>query len=258
MEKRLLSQLITILQGYGEVIAVAINGSVVRDSADEWSDLDVIVVVTDMKPFFPSLTWLHPIGKIFTYDQSANARRCISRIVFDDLRHVDLSFYTLEAVLKLTSEDSVSFWQGAEVVVSRSESVSEKLSATYTPPISTFSREDFETMANDFWFKCVLAVTKVARNDRLIAAHLVLDCWRDVMVLAMVERDLATGTTVHKTGGMGNDFVEQMPSIPDYRASTLLSQLEEAATHFEALARRLYPDYVSVGQKLTTLIHRAS
>jgi hypothetical protein len=258
MPLKLLSQLTTILQEYETVVALAINGSVAREEADEWSDLDLIIVVTAMVPLFPSLDWLNPMGEIFTYSQSSSEDRGTTRIVFDDLRRVDLSFHTQQAVQSLTPDNRVSFCRGSKIIFSRSKAISEKLTAAYSPPVNTFSRHDFSKMANDFWFKAVLAVTKIARDDRLIAAHLVLDCWRDVMVLAMRERDLSTGTTVHKTGGVGNDFVNQLLPFDDFGSASLLSQLKDAAILFEVIALRLYPDYVSIRHKLLTLIQRAS
>ena len=239
-------------------MALAVAGSVASGQADEWSDLDVLVVVTAIEPFFPMLEWLRPIGEIFAYSQSHGDFHATIRLVFDDLRRLDLTLMRREAVLQLTPEDHVSFWQGANIVFSRSETITEKLTARYTPPVSTFSRDDFAVMANDIWFKAVLAVTKIARDDRLIAAHLVLDCMRDVMVMAMVERDLATGTTIHQSGGMGNVFVEHLPPGDDFSAAWLLNLLEQTTFQFEMLAQRLYPDYVAPREKFGILIHRAS
>lgn len=258
MQHELLSQLTAILQGYEEVVAVAINGSVARGEADEWSDLDLVVVVTDMEPFYPQIAWVRPLGEIFTYSQSGNKFHATTRIVFDDLRRLDLSFYAHESVLQLGRQDHVSFWNGAKVIFSRSEPISAKLAATYASPENKFSHKDFAAMANDFWFKAVLAVTKIARDDRLIAAHLVLDCLRDVMVLAMVERDRSTGTSIHRSGGMGNVFVEQLPPVNNFSAASLLGVLEQTAYQFETISHRLYPDYVSPRQKLAALIRRAS
>ncbi|MCI0710980.1 MAG: aminoglycoside 6-adenylyltransferase [Chloroflexi bacterium] len=256
--QKTLAQLTTIFQEREEVVALAVIGSVAISKPDAWSDIDVIVVVTDIEPFFPSLEWLRPVGEIFTYSQSSRDFRATTRLVFADLRRLDITLVTREAVLQLAPEDHVSFWQGAKVIFSHSEAITEKLTATYTPPVSTFSREDFTAMANDFWFKAVLAVTKIARDDRLIAAHLALDCLRDVMVLAMVERDMSTGTTVHRSGGMGNVFVERLSPVNDFSTASLLRLLEQTAYQFETLARRLYPDYVSPTHNLMALIHRAS
>jgi hypothetical protein len=64
--------------------------------------------------------------------------------------------------------------------------------------------DQFEQMTNDFRFKGMLAVAKVARSDLLVALHLSLDLIRDCCVLAMQLRDWETGTDHHRTGDAAN------------------------------------------------------
>jgi hypothetical protein len=99
-------------------------------------------------------------------------------------------------------------------------------------------------MANDFRLKGMLAATKAARNELLVASHLGLDMIRDCLVLAMMVRDQATGTDHHRDGSQGNHLIEPLnPPLKEYTASELLNSIERSAIAFESLALQLNGAY---------------
>ncbi len=99
------------------------------------------------------------------------------------------------------------------------------------------SPEQFEKMCNQFWFKAVLALTKVARNDLLIARHLSLGLVQDCCVLGMMLRDRATGTTHHRTGGMGNEIIAALQATQQpYTPVGILDSIDLSAVAFDRLA----------------------
>ncbi len=112
------------------------------------------------------------------------------------------------------------------------------------PP--AFSAAAFAELQRDFWFKGVVATTKVVRGDPLIALHLALDMLRDCCVLAMVLRDRATGTTIHRDSPLGREAVQHIAPLGRPLASgDILSLVEQAAIAFDDLAGRWSSGYAA-------------
>jgi len=99
-------------------------------------------------------------------------------------------------------------------------------------------------LQRDFWFKGIVATTKVVRGDPLIALHLALDMQRDCVVLAMHLRDRATATTIHRASHLSTAFVAELAPIARPLADgDILTTLEAAAIAFDALAARWSAGY---------------
>ncbi len=97
------AQLQQTLQADEAVTAVAILGSVAQSRADEWSDLDLLIVVEDaaFDRFFPALAWLEPCGELFAYEQSASPFVGVTRVCFADFRRLDCVITTEAALARL-------------------------------------------------------------------------------------------------------------------------------------------------------------
>ena len=63
---------------------------------------------------------------------------------------------------------------------------------------------------NDIRMLAVLAVTKLGRGDQLIGLHLTLELTRACLVQAMLLRDRALGTSVHRTGSGLDALAEEV------------------------------------------------
>ena len=115
-------------------------------------------------------------------------------------------------------------------------------------------------MAGPFWFKAAVAITKVVRNDLLIGAHLALDLARDCLVLQMMRRDREKGTTIHRTGGWGNELIDQLAvSEQQPSAQKILDLIQWSCETFDALATTLSPAYTPrAPYLLPTLDHARS
>lgn len=99
-------------------------------------------------------------------------------------------------------------------------------------------------MVQDFWFKGMLTVSKVMRHDLLIAAHLALELLQGTYVLAMLLRDRALGTSHHREGGMGNDFVAQLGMLHSpFTAKGILESVRQSSIAFDGLAKQWSGDY---------------
>lgn len=236
-----LQSLADLLEPDPDVVALAVFGSVAGATHDEWSDIDLLLVVADcaFQRYFPTTDWLRPLGTIYASDPHSGELRSTTRVCFTDFRRLDLVITTESSIEQIRAWPRVPFYSASlRTLFSRSPRVDKLLAEPFEAPRPpSFSDDALSAMANGFWWKCVLAVTKVLRNDLLIALHLTLDLVRDCCVLRMLLRDRATGTTYHHSGGAGNDLVAQldMTRFP-YTAAGILDGIEQSAITFDRLA----------------------
>lgn len=258
-----IGDLVALLRPDEDVRAAALSGSCAQPQAekDVWSDVDVLVVVREhaLGRFFPDITWLQPLGEVYAYEQNSNELTCTTRICFKDFRRLDMVLTTEPALGRIDTWGMVSFWKGTRTLFSRSPLVNGLLARKFAEPSPPLiSPEQFQAMANHFWFKAALAVTKVARDDLLLALHLALDLVRDCCVLGMLLRDRAEGTSHHRHGGMGNEFVARLrPTGRPFDAAGLLDMVEQSGISFDKLAAQWSTGYRENRQPLLAAINRA-
>lgn len=256
-----LRDLIHLLSADSAVRALALFGSSLQTELDLWSDLDLLLVVEESAKarFYPDTQWLGPLGELYTWDQSANPFVSVTRACFRDFRRLDFLITTETALEQLDRWPSVAFWHGTRLLFSRSVRVGELLAQKLTAPRPGLVTEtQFQAMVNGFWFKGMLAVTKVRRDDLLIALHLALEMEQEYCVLGMLLRDRAEGTAHHRHGGMGNEVVRRLPTtgLP-YTAAGILDRVEQASMAFDELAARWSGGYTAQREPLCAWIELA-
>lgn len=250
-----LRDLVALLQGDEAVRALALFGTAGGAEQDVWSDVDLLLVVDEAarERFHPALEWLQPLGEVYTWDQSANPWWSVTRACFTDFRRSDFVLTTEAALARVEEWPHVPFWRGQErsdargVLFSRSPVVDEVLARPFPrpePPL--IAGDEFERLANGFWFKGMLAVQKVMRDDRLIALHLALEMVQKCAVLGMLLRDRAEGTAHHRHGGSGNAVADRLEAARHpHTAAGILATVEDSAVAFDALAADWSPAYES-------------
>jgi hypothetical protein len=261
----LLPGLRSLLEDDPDVVALGVFGSVIGSGGsarqDDWSDLDAVVALREgaLPRFFPGTAWLAPLGPPFAREQSAGEHTSTLRLCFADFRRLDLVLTTDRALAVVQRWPRVPFWGGCRVLFSRDEQVRLSLQGRYAPPPpGALSAEAFDTMQEGFWFKATQAVVKVVRGDRLIALHLALDLLSEVCVLEMLLRDRVTGTSVHRQGGRGNDFVSRLQGLPaGCEGPAILDLVAECATLFDHLGSEWSAAYAPRGARLVGWIERA-
>ena len=240
-----IQDLINLLEPYKTVQALLLKGSSANPhiQPDTWSDVDVTIVVTDgaLNTFFPTTTWLAPLGELYTISQSSTELTGTTRVCFTDFRRIDCVF-----VQESGFSEQALHSEAVRSLFSRSALVDDILSrATLTlPPATVISSQQFEEMVNAFWFKGMLTTSKVMRNDLLIATHLALELIQDTCVLAMMLRDRELGTSHHRKGGMGNDFIARLNTTRlSYTPMGILESVKQSSNVFDELAASWLPGY---------------
>ncbi|GHO95118.1 hypothetical protein KSF_051660 [Reticulibacter mediterranei] len=237
--------LVTLLEPQEAVRALILKGSYANPAIqpDIWSDIDITLVVSDEKlsTFFPTLSWLEPLGDLYTFDQSTHAHGGTTRACFTDFRRIDCTFVEEAHFL-----DQPIHSTATRLLFSRSPVVDDNLAhITVGPPAAPqITSADFKHMSNQFWFKGMLITSKVMRNDLLIATHLALELIQDLCILAMMLRDRTYGTSHHRQGGMGNDFIAQLNQTRHlYTALGILETVKDCSIQFDSLAQQWVPGY---------------
>lgn len=244
-QERTIQEMITLLEANEAVRALLLKGSSANLSlqVDTWSDVDITIVVADgaLEAFFPTTVWLAPLGNVYTFSQSSNEQTKTTRVCFTDFRRIDCVFLQ-ESDFQTHALQS----EAIKPLFSRSPLVNEVLAKVILqpPPASVMTAEQFDHLVNDFWFKGMLTTSKVMRNDLLIATHLALELIQDTCVLEMVLRDRALGTSHHRKGGWGNDFIARLSTTQHpFTAIGILESVKQSSTVFDDLAKQWSSDY---------------
>lgn len=227
--------------------ALVLVGSTAAGSADEASDVDFVCLVADaaVDQFFPTTAWLAPLGQCFAFEQSTAPARRVIRVCFSDFRRADFIFIPESAL------PSIHEWlypkSQTRVLFSHDQGFDQLLAAA-PETIDTaphVSGQQFEAFGNQFWYKAVSAVHKIRRNDLLIGLHLALDLVRDCLVLAMMLRDKAGGTTVHRVGGPFNEMIQGIGLDDALRLTPggIMRLILQATTAYDRLASHWSEDY---------------
>ncbi|QBD76778.1 hypothetical protein EPA93_12495 [Ktedonosporobacter rubrisoli] len=244
-QERTIREIRALLEANDAVRALLLKGSCANLSlqVDTWSDVDIIIVVADgaLETFFPTTAWLAPLGDVYTFSQSSNELTKTTRVCFTDFRRIDCVFLEESDV-----QTQVIQSEAIQLLFSRSQLVNKALvkDIVQLPPASVMTAEQFDHLVNDFWFKGMLTTCKVMRNDLLIATHLALALIQDTCVLEMVLRDRALGTSHHREGGWGNDFIAHLGTTHfPFTARGILESVKQSSTVFDDLAKQWSSDY---------------
>ncbi len=156
---------------------LAIIGSQARTShpADEWSDLDFIILATDTERYLHDLSWIELIGThLLTFVAStADHRNRERRILFDGGQDVDFSFFPVEMLDQMIANGipldiANELNRGAKILIDkdglleRFHQVSKNMfRSTYGLP----SEEEFSNLVTDFWYHAVHAAKHLRRGE---------------------------------------------------------------------------------------------
>ncbi len=174
------------------ISAVIEMGSQTRktEAADEYSDLDVVIVSSISDEFTRDDTILSEIGDIrISFVEPTFAGGVERRILFDGNLDVDFILLSPQQMISIIDSHFIDgiFARGFKVVYD-SMGVSEKLSgiknenADYEMPL----QEEFSNMVNDFWFHAVWSAKKICRGE-LWTAKMCIDSYMKMYLMKVIE-----------------------------------------------------------------------
>ncbi len=171
--------------------ALVIIGSRARTTvqADQYSDLDLLVVADETEPFFQSAAWIGAIGSHWLwFDEPTPVGTLERRVLFDQALDVDFAFVTSGDLEQILATEAVSILQrGYRVLVDKIE-LTGKLAKIppAKPVVRPLTEETFANTVKDFWYHAVWCGKKLLRGETWMAKSC-LDGYMKRRLLLLVE-----------------------------------------------------------------------
>lgn len=216
-----------------DIQAVALVGSGARSDlpADEWSDLDMIVIASDPRPYLESVDWLTAIGPPwFSFVERTPAGELLERrVLYEGGLDVDLIVLSPECVhqnfqgtpvIEIAQRGMRVLMDGDGILTPLAETTLHK--TPLHPPISS----EFDQVVSDFWFHTVWVAKKLKRGELWMAA-MCCNGYMKRLLLTMIEWHAhATSSTELDTWFNGR-FLER------WADSQVIHALRQTFAHYE-------------------------
>jgi len=225
-----------------DIRAVLLIGSLARKEypADQWSDLDLLVLVTDNTLYAdPDAKWLSALGDVLIVAvEEANAGDPDVQAIFTDGSKGDFSFVTVhnperpldELLAELTYQDVLR--RGVVVLFDRYDAPRSQRSAP-TPTPALPSEAQFNHLVNGFWLYAFRTAKFTRRGD----------LWRaSTNLSSQLHQCLLTLIEWHAQVISGRDTWYNGRFMQDWADPRALSLLPQTFAHYDAddLRRALY------------------
>jgi aminoglycoside 6-adenylyltransferase len=175
-----------------DVISIFIVGSRARTDhpADDYSDLDLVIVVTDPEHFLKTDKWLKEIGSYWiSFSEKTVGGGVERRVVFENALDVDFLLFSEASFKQCIKQYEVQelFKRGNRVLLDKNgfANVLPEISTKcilYSPP----TESEFLNLVNDFLYHSVWTVKKLLRGE-LWSAKSCVDCYMKGHLLRIIE-----------------------------------------------------------------------
>lgn len=183
--ERLIERFVNWAKARPDVRAAIIIGSRARvdHPADEWADLDMIVVTTNPQHYIATSEWISEIGKpMLTFiEETSDGDEKERRVLYEDMLDVDYAifpaakiepFQKMDASAQVPNEMATllsnTFDRGMRVILDK-DGLTERLKATVSmvgqPAPSLPTQDEFLQVVNDFLYHSVWTAKHVMRGE---------------------------------------------------------------------------------------------
>lgn len=205
---QLVKKLATWARAIPDIRAVIIVGSRARidHPADEWADLDVLLITTDPQRYIASSEWLGTFGRpLLTFlEPTAVEAEMERRVLFDNMLDVDFSIIPMvkfrmrvqqllngEMALEMADQIVGVFRRGFRVLLDNdgiADQLNTVLSTFESPllPSSLPTEEEFFNVINDFLYHAVYTAKHLFRGE-LWWSITSLNCYMQRLMCRMIE-----------------------------------------------------------------------
>jgi aminoglycoside 6-adenylyltransferase len=189
---QLLAKVLDWAKSQPDIRAMALTGSGARRDhpADEWSDLDLVVIATEPSVYLMATDWLIAIDKVwFTFlEKSSTGEPFERRALFEDGSDVDFMFLSPETL----SQDFYStplpeiMGRGVRVLLDKDDLLAGLPGDLPPEPVSPRpTPQAFIEAVNDFWFHAAWTAKKLKRGE-LWTAKMCCDIYMKGILLNLV------------------------------------------------------------------------
>jgi aminoglycoside 6-adenylyltransferase len=180
---------------HADVRGVVLVGSQARDDlgADEWSDVDVVIVSTDAERYLATADWLEEFGpfEISVVEGTAVGDYFERRVLFTSSLDVDFTVLTPSLLdTAMTIPEVAEFRRrGFRILVDKDNTITRTerdQGPLEAPALGLPSAVEFEHATSDFWYHTVWAAKKLARGELWVATRSV-NCYLGELLLRALE-----------------------------------------------------------------------
>ena len=173
--EQLIHNFVQWAQGQEDIRLAFVLGSRARTDhpADAWSDLDIMVLARNFRPYIDSAGWLDQIGKpwLTFIEATPDGRSWERRTLFDGGLDVDFAFMPLEMIQMLATNGPDAgiadvFHRGVRLLLDKDALLPDpaRFAAAWQPPQPPTEAE-FLQVANDFWYHTLWTAKHVRRGE---------------------------------------------------------------------------------------------
>lgn len=186
----ILEKLISFAKESELIQAMILFGSRARDNnaADQYSDYDIIFLVTDVDYFLNSDEWLNRIEDYYiSFEEPTAASGQERRVFFSDARDMDFLFYDVKKADMLAADQTIQafFSRGYKLLVDKIDFKAAIEKNKFTDPAKArkivFTEKEFLNLANTFWFHSIWSVKKLLRGEIWAAKYCVDSYMKDLL-----------------------------------------------------------------------------
>jgi aminoglycoside 6-adenylyltransferase len=172
--ERLIERFVAWATKQADIRAAAVIGSRVRTDhpADEWADLDIIVVVVDPAPYIANADWVGQIGSPWvTFVEPTMGGGLERRVLFEGGLDVDLALVPLAAIQHEIetgpSPDMADiFSRGFRILLDKDGLVAQlRPSEAKRPLAQPPAQAEFLNLVSDFWYHTVWTAKHLRRGE---------------------------------------------------------------------------------------------
>ncbi len=234
---QLLASFLTWAESEPGIRAAVMFGSRARTThpADEWADLDLIVMAHDPKRYLADAGWVDRIGEAWLtfVEPSGDGRALERRVLFDGGRDVDFTFVPLSLIQQelqgqIAADLADMFHRGYRIVLDKDAVLPRWVAALPARQLPGPPTEaEFLNVVNDFWYHGVWSAKHLRRGELWWGKGGCDDHMKYLLRQMLEWHARATQGAAHDTWMRGR-FLEEWA---DPRA---LGQLSGAFAHYDA------------------------
>jgi aminoglycoside 6-adenylyltransferase len=230
--KGIIENIICLCELSNKIFAGLIIGSQARNDkpADEYSDLDVIIIVDDPTYFLESDEWLTKVGKfhISFIENTPFGGLKERRILFDGALDVDFVFIPKDMFLMLceNNEAEIMFGKGYRFFVDKIGIQNSMPKIVHSKQTYSFPSElHFVNLVSDFWYHCVWTLKKIKRGEYW-SAYSGVDIKLKFQLLEIIELH------AHAIHGIQYDTWHHGRFIEKWAESWIIDKLSKCFSHY--------------------------
>ncbi len=199
-------KLLALIQKWSEkrpdIRAVFVIGSRARKdhAADEWADLDVVIVTTQPQHYISDSKWISNFGRpLLTFiEPTATLEEKERRVLYEGMLDVDFAVFPQETIdgllatetdARIKAQIATQLSRGIRIIIDKeglAKNLESAAASAEMPPKKVPPQQEFFEVVNDFIYHAVFTAKHLKRGE-VWWTITCLDCYLQQLLLKMIE-----------------------------------------------------------------------